>query len=168
PGPCPPPRLVGRAKARELQLRWGSPQVDGGSPVSCYSVEVCGPQAEESREVYQGAELECTVGSLLPGRAYSFRLKAANRAGFGPLSEPCEATTGPGAPEPCKAPSTTCKSPSCVVVSWEVPPGNGAPVMDYRLEWGAAEGTMAVSYSGPALSTEVKGLLPATSYYCRV
>ncbi|KAG7249303.1 hypothetical protein CRUP_018966, partial [Coryphaenoides rupestris] len=27
---------------------------------------------------------------------------------------------------------------------------------------------MAVSYSGPALSTEVKGLLPATSYYCRV
>ncbi|XP_056467331.1 fibronectin type-III domain-containing protein 3A isoform X3 [Gadus chalcogrammus] len=168
PGPCPPPRLVGKAKAREVQLRWGPPQVDGGCPVSCYSVEVSGPLAEDSREAYQGAELDCTVGCLLPGRTYSLRLKAANRAGFGPLSECCEVTTGPGAPEPCKAPSTVCRSPSCVVVSWEVPLGNGAPVTEYRVEWGAAEGTMTVSYSGPALSTEVKGLLPATNYFCRV
>ncbi|KAJ3590594.1 hypothetical protein NHX12_008544 [Muraenolepis orangiensis] len=168
PGQCQPPRLVGRAKARELQLRWGPPLVDGGNPVSCYSVEVSGPQAEESREVYQGAELDSTVGSLLPGRTYAFRLRAANRAGFGPLSESCEVTTGPGAPEPCRAPTTSCRSPSCVVVSWEVPLGNGAPVTDYRVEWGVAEGTMGVSYSGPALSTEVKGLLPATNYYCRV
>ena len=50
----------------------------------------------------------------------------------------------------------------------QVPLGNGAPVTEYRVEWGAAEGTMTVSYSGPALSTEVKGLLPATNYFCRV
>ncbi|KAM4628363.1 fibronectin type-III domain-containing protein 3A isoform 1-T8 [Polymixia lowei] len=168
PGPCQPPRLVGKPKAREVQLRWGPPQVDGGSPVSCYSVEVCGPQSEESREVHQGPELDCTVGSLLPGKTYSFRLKAANKAGFGPLSERCEVTTGPGAPEPCKAPSTTCKSPSCVVVSWEAPPCNGAAVSEFRLEWGAAEGSMQVCYSGPGLSHEMKGLLPATNYFCRV
>ena len=62
----------------------GPPQVDGGCPVSCYSVEVSGPLAEDSREAYQGAELDCTVGSLLPGRTYSLRLKAANRAGVRP------------------------------------------------------------------------------------
>ncbi|KAM3874865.1 fibronectin type-III domain-containing protein 3A [Diretmus argenteus] len=168
PGLCQPPRLVGKPKAREVQLRWGPPQVDGGSLVSCYTVEVSGPQAEESREIYQGPELDCTVGNLLPGKTYSFRLKAANKAGYGPLSERCEVTTGPGAPEHCKPPCTTCKSPSCVVVSWEAPPCNGAPVSEYRLEWGAAEGSMQVSYSGPALSHEVKGLLPATSYFCRV
>uniref|UniRef100_A0A8C4IRG7 Fibronectin type-III domain-containing protein 3A n=1 Tax=Dicentrarchus labrax TaxID=13489 RepID=A0A8C4IRG7_DICLA len=162
PGPCQPPRLVGKPKAREVQLRW-----DGGSPVSCYSVEVSGPQSEESREVYQGPELDCSVGGLMPGKTYSFRLKAANKAGFGPLSERCEVTTGPGAPEQCKAPSTTCKSPSCVVVSWEAPPCNGAPVTEFRLEWGAAEGSMQVCYNGPALSHEVKGLLPATNYFCR-
>ncbi|KAI9548005.1 hypothetical protein NQZ68_013023 [Dissostichus eleginoides] len=168
PGPCQPPRLVGKPKAREVQLRWGPPQVDGGSLVSCYSVEVSGLQSEESREVYQGPELDCSVGGLMPGKTYSFRLKAANKAGFGPLTERCEVTTGPGAPEQCKAPSTTCKSPSCVVVSWEAPPCNGAPVTECRLEWGAAEGSMQVCYSGPALSHEMKGLLPATNYFCRV
>ena len=59
----------------------GPPQVDGGSPVSCYSVEVSGPQSEESKEVYQGPELDCSVGGLMPGKTYSFRLKAANKAG---------------------------------------------------------------------------------------
>uniref|UniRef100_A0A8C6LHG6 Fibronectin type-III domain-containing protein 3A n=1 Tax=Nothobranchius furzeri TaxID=105023 RepID=A0A8C6LHG6_NOTFU len=168
PGPCQPPRLVGKPKAREVQLRWGPPHIDGGSPVTCFSVEVIGPQSDESREVYQGPELDCTVGGLSPGRTYGFRLKAANKAGFGPLSERCEVTTGPGAPEQCKAPSTTCKSPSCVVVSWEAPPCNGAPVTEFRLEWGAAEGSMQVCYSGAGLSHEMKGLLPATNYFCRV
>ncbi|XP_075892851.1 fibronectin type-III domain-containing protein 3A isoform X1 [Nelusetta ayraudi] len=168
PGPCQPPRLVGKPKARELQLRWGPPQVDGGSPVSCYSVEVSGLQSEESREVYQGPELDCSVGGLMPGKTYSFRLKAANKAGFGPLSERYEVTTGPGAPEQCRAPATTCRSPSCVVVSWEPPACNGAPVTEFRLEWGAAEGSMQVCYSGSALSHEMKGLLPATNYFCRI
>lgn len=59
----------------------GPPQVDGGSPVSCYSVEMSGQHSEESREVYQGPELDCSVGGLMPGKTYSFRIKAANKAG---------------------------------------------------------------------------------------
>lgn len=55
--------------------------MDGGSPVSCYSVEMCGQQSEESGEVYQGPELDCSVGGLMPGKTYSFRIKAANKAG---------------------------------------------------------------------------------------
>lgn len=39
---------------------------------------------------------------------------------------------------------------------------------EFRLEWGAAEGSMQVCYSGPGLSHEMKGLLPATNYFCRV
>ncbi|KAL0972654.1 hypothetical protein UPYG_G00192460, partial [Umbra pygmaea] len=175
PGQCQPPRVVGKPKAREVQLRWGPPGVDGGSPVSLYSLEVFPPAGsqgsagqEEVREVYQGSEIDCTVGQLLPGRTYGFRLRAANKAGFGPHSERCEVTMGPGPPEPCQAPHITYKSPTVAVVSWEVPLSNGAPVSEYRVEWGAAEGTMQMCYSGPSLSHEIKGLLPATIYFCRV
>lgn len=57
------------------------PLVDGGSAVSSYSLEMFAPQVEEGREVYQGSELDCTVSSLLPGRTYGFRIRAANKAG---------------------------------------------------------------------------------------
>lgn len=50
----------------------------------------------------------------------------------------------------------------------QAPQCNGAPVAEYRLEWGAAEGSMQTCYSGPALSYEVRGLQPATFYFCRV
>uniref|UniRef100_A0A8C6LGS8 Fibronectin type III domain containing 3A n=1 Tax=Nothobranchius furzeri TaxID=105023 RepID=A0A8C6LGS8_NOTFU len=133
PGPCQPPRLVGKPKAREVQLRWGPPHIDGGSPVTCFSVEVIGPQSDESREVYQGPELDCTVGGLSPGRTYGFRR--------------CFIT---------------------LAVLSSAPPCNGAPVTEFRLEWGAAEGSMQVCYSGAGLSHEMKGLLPATNYFCRV
>ncbi|XP_062872362.1 fibronectin type-III domain-containing protein 3a isoform X2 [Trichomycterus rosablanca] len=168
PGPCQPPRVVGKPKAREVQLRWGPPQVDGGSTVCSYSLEMFAPQAEEAKEMYQGSELEFTVHSLLPGRNYGFRLRAANKAGYGPYSDRAEVTTGPGAPEACRPPHIVCKSPSCAVVSWEAPSCNGAAVTEFRLEWGAAEGSMQVIYSGAAMSHELKGLLPATSYFCRV
>lgn len=54
--------------------------------MSCYSVEMCGQQSEESREVYQGPELDCSVGGLMPGKTYSFRIKAANKAGVREVS----------------------------------------------------------------------------------
>ncbi|XP_026119044.1 fibronectin type-III domain-containing protein 3a isoform X1 [Carassius auratus] len=167
PGPCQPPRVIGKPKAREVQLRWAPPLVDGGSAVSLYSVEMFA-QVDEGWEVYQGSELDCTVGSLLPGRTYGFRLRAANKAGYGPFSERTEVTTGPGAPEACRPPHINCKSPTCAVISWEVPPCNGAAVSEYRLEWGAAEGSMQMCYTGAALSHEMRGLLPATNYFCRV
>ncbi|OXB77223.1 UNVERIFIED_CONTAM: hypothetical protein H355_012590 [Colinus virginianus] len=147
---------------------YGPPQVDGGSPITCYGLEMFQAETDEHREVYQGCDVECTVGSLLPGRTYSFRLRAANKAGFGPYSEKCEITTAPGPPDQCKPPQVTCRSAACAQVSWEVPGCNGADVTEYRLEWGGMEGCMQISYCGPGLSCEMKGLLPATIYYCRV
>ncbi|MEE6472228.1 hypothetical protein FKM82_009542 [Ascaphus truei] len=167
PGPCQPPRLQGRPRSREVQLRWVPPQIDGGSPVTCYSLEMSS-EVSEHREVYQGSEVECTVGSLLPGKVYSFRLRAANKAGFGPFSEKCDVTTAPGPPDPCKPPHITCRSATCANIHWEAPNSHGADITEYRLEWGGMEGCMQICYCGPGFTYEMKGLSPAIVYYCRV
>ncbi|OCT93034.1 fibronectin type-III domain-containing protein 3a isoform X1 [Xenopus laevis] len=168
PGPCQPPKLLGKARAREVQMKWAPPQLDGGSPVTFYSLEMLPPDANEHREVYQGPELECTVTSLLPGKAYSFRLRAANKAGFGPFSEKCEIITAPGPPDQCRPPQITCRSATCVFIHWEAPNNNGAEITEYRVEWGGMEGCMQICYCGPGFNYEVKGLSPAIVYYCRV
>ncbi|RMB92596.1 hypothetical protein DUI87_30905 [Hirundo rustica rustica] len=99
---------------------------------------------------------------------YNFLKGGCRQLGFGPHSEKAELCTAPGPPEQCCKPLITCKSATCAVVSWESPACNGAEITEYRLDWGQVEGSMHVIYTGPCQSYEVKGLTPATTYYCRV
>ncbi|XP_014743501.1 PREDICTED: fibronectin type-III domain-containing protein 3a-like [Sturnus vulgaris] len=168
PGPCPAPALVGKAKPKEITLQWGPPAVDGGSEITEYVLEMASSEQDEHRVLYQGPAAEFGVTNLLPGRTYSFWLRAGNKVGFGPHSEKAEFCTAPGPPEQCCKPLITCKSATCAVVSWESPACNGAEITEYRLDWGQVEGSMHIIYTGPCLSYEVKGLTPATTYYCRV
>lgn len=55
--------------------------MDGGSAVTAYTVEMSKTEQEDRGAVYQGPDLECTVGNLLPGQTYCFWVKAANKAG---------------------------------------------------------------------------------------
>ncbi|KAM6427160.1 fibronectin type-III domain-containing protein 3A isoform 1-T2 [Liasis olivaceus] len=168
PGPCHPPCLVGKAKPKDITLQWDPPSADGGAEVSEYILEMASSGQEERRQAYHGQALECTVNGLLPGRTYCFWIRAANKAGLGPYSEKAEISTAPGPPDPCSVPLLTCKTATCIVAVWESPPCNGAEISEYRLEWGQMDGSMHVIYAGPLLCYEVKGLTPATTYYCRV
>lgn len=69
--------------------------------------------------------------SLLPGRAYMFLLRASNRIGPGPWSEPYEVVSGAGPPDVPKPPHLACKGPHVVVVTWDEPINNGASVEQY-------------------------------------
>nr|XP_060612241.1 fibronectin type-III domain-containing protein 3a-like isoform X1 [Anolis sagrei ordinatus]XP_060612243.1 fibronectin type-III domain-containing protein 3a-like isoform X1 [Anolis sagrei ordinatus] len=168
PGPCHSPCLASKARPKDISLQWDPPSMDGGSEITEYIVETANSDQDERRQVYHGQALECTVTGLLPGRTYCFWIRAANKVGLGPYSEKAEICTAPGPPDPCCVPLLTSKTATCVVASWEIPACNGAEVTEYKLEWGQVEGLMHIIYSGPLLSYEVKGLTPATTYYCRV
>ncbi|XP_068001120.1 fibronectin type III domain-containing protein 3B [Melanerpes formicivorus] len=167
PGPCRPPRVLGKPKHKEVQLQWDVPPSESGCPISEYSVEMTEPE-EVVSEVYHGPDLECTVGNLLPGATYQFRVRALNDGGYGPFSDVTEVTTAAGPPGQCRAPSLSFLSDTRVLVSWESPECSGADISEYRLEWGEDEESLQLAYSGTDTCYEISELAAAAHYCCRL
>ncbi|XP_030650313.1 fibronectin type-III domain-containing protein 3a-like [Chanos chanos] len=168
PGMCQALHTTGGATSSEIPLSWDPPLCDGGAQVTAYAVEMAVSEGSERQQVYRGSEGSCLVRRLLPDTTYCFWVKAANEAGWGPLSDTCQASTTPAPPEQCSPPQLLLQTPSSVLARWEAPAGRGAEVFVFRLEWGVEKGMMVLVYSGPSLQCELKDLLPATAYYCRV
>ncbi|KAI4886925.1 hypothetical protein NFI96_030443 [Prochilodus magdalenae] len=168
PGPCQALRTAGEATPSQIPLCWDPPVCDGGAPASQYCVEMARSAEDNQQQVFCGSDVCCTVSQLLPGKTYLFWVKAFNPAGWGPLSEMCQASTAPGPPEQCSAPELTLKTSTSVLATWQTPLCNGAEVCEFRMEWGLEEGALELLYSGPSAQFEVSDLQPATEYRCRV
>ncbi|XP_059013823.1 fibronectin type III domain containing protein 3C1-like isoform X1 [Mustela lutreola] len=144
PASCHPPPLNGEAKTKETNIKCDN-HPNENSEAPAYA-----KKAEDNQDDKQGnpsSKVRCILGSH-------------------PLK--CETAPVPSPPSQCGIPVLTCKGPTCVVISWVVPVCNGAEITEYRLEWGQSEESMHLIYTGPCLSYEVRSLIPATTYFCRV
>ncbi|KAL1458311.1 hypothetical protein WDU94_008472 [Cyamophila willieti] len=183
PGACNAPRLHGKPRQTSLTLRWNYPEQDGGSPVTELELVVRGPSAGAAqptvpssnpaspadRIAYKGRDTECTVGDLCPGTAYVFLLRAYNRIGHGPWSEPLDVKSGAAPPDPPSLPLVSCVASGVAHVEWTAPPGNGAPVSNYRLDMGSGDGEpLNIVYEGSSTNCDVKSIPPATVCHFRL
>lgn len=73
-------------------LQWTPPENDGGRPITHYHIEVKDKLSVDWKEVVQTKDTKCEaeVPGLKEGTIYSFRVRAANKAGVGEASEPTD------------------------------------------------------------------------------
>ncbi|CAH6780044.1 LOC101827110 [Phodopus roborovskii] len=145
PESCRSLPLNGKTKCKDTNLLLDKRSVNGNSETVVRGKKAKGPRND--RKESSGSEKKCALGSH------------SMKCGTVPARHP---------PSQCGTPVLTCKGPTCVIVSWEIPKCNGAEITDYRLQWGQVEDSMHLIYTGPCLRYEVKGLIPATTYFCRV
>lgn len=88
----------------------------------------------------------------------------------GPWSHILEVMSGAAPPDTPSQPLVMCRSSHHVVIQWDEPSRNGAPITDYRLEMSMIdrEQDYMTVFHGLSNSYEVRSLTAATPYYFRV
>lgn len=78
-----------------VTLTWIKPENDGGRPLTHYIIEMKDKLSVEWKEVLLTPDTTCqaTVHGLKENQIVTFRVRAANKAGFGEPSEPTDTHT---------------------------------------------------------------------------
>ena len=152
--PGPVVGLLARAGDGEVELSWGMPSDDGGSPVIGY--ELLRGTAEGRLEVVGrlGLAPNWTDGELQNGVRYLYAVAALNGIGSGNLSRTVNAT-------PLRVPLPVAwlrarASDGEVVLEWGSPPGGGSlsEVLGYEVRRGTSMGAMtSIGTVGPDVLT---------------
>ena len=159
--PGAPSGILAVAGNASAQVSWSAPADNGGSPVTGYTV-TSNPDGRTC--AWSSGPLECVVGGLADGTAYTFTVRAVNAAGAGRASGPSAAvlpTSVPGAPTGVDV-VLAAPTPGALAVSWTAPDPGGSPISSY----------MAIAYL-PGTNTVVGGCtssapLDAVAVHCAI
>ena len=175
--PDPPTRLKATANGSErIDLKWTTPDYDGGAPISGYRIENRRQNSSTWALVVANSGSSATEYAhtgLEPGSDLVYRVSAINTAGRGDPSNTARATTdavGPGPPRQLRA---LVPGPWAIQLLWNAPSYNGgAPITGYRIEVSDDGGLAWEELVGDTRSTARQyvheGLRPATTRHYRV
>ncbi|KAL7044458.1 hypothetical protein ACKWTF_001915 [Chironomus riparius] len=158
-------------------LQWDKPHYQGGAPVIEYELELEGILNEGNADrkkqktiVYRGKEPYCVVKDLLPGESYTTHVRAVNRIGAGEWSDEFSFRAGSAPPGKPLSPEVQVRSATNLLVKWQEPLCNGAPIIDYKLESSSKQEDdgFNIVYHGTEMSADLKDLLPFTTYFFRL
>lgn len=138
PGKPEGPLEVNDVRKDNCNLKWNKPLDDGGEPLDGYLVEKLDPDTGSWVPVGKTLLPEMHVDNLIPGKSYSFRVKALNKEGE---SEPLETLIPIIAKDPYETPGQPGRPEAVdwnkdhVDLKWDAPASDGgAPITGYIIE----------------------------------
>ena len=154
-------------------LTWDAPDSDGGANITDYKVEYSLDGSTWSTVTKSSStSTNYTITSLLPGRAYSFRVSALNSVGYSLKSDTAVSTTLttiPGAP---KTLTTSAVTSSSMSLAWLAPDSDGgSSITGYLIEisedLGASWSSLG-EVAGNTRTFQLQNLSPAKRYQFKV
>jgi hypothetical protein len=142
-------------------VTWTAPTTDGGSTIVGYTVF-----SHPSNKTCATSTLTCNVTGLANGTTYTFRVRAINATGAGPVSLASNAVVPSKAPTaPTNVAATA--SPGKATVKWAAATPNGTPIIRYTAI-STPGGKTCTPAKVTAVSCTVSTLTDGTAYVFRV
>ena len=153
---------------RSARVSFTKPGDNGGAKITGYRA-TCRSTDGGRKQAHDGAKSPIFVAGLTAGKTYMCTVKARNRVGFGPASDPSSAfqprATVPGAPTDVVATGGV----RSVQVAFTGPSDNGgSPVNNYRAKCKSSDGGNPSSHAASKSPIFVAGLTAGKTYRCTV
>lgn len=171
PGAPDPPYCDNAPGPYAAVLKWDAPDYNGGAPVLEYEVKLTGLPNYNDEIIYHGKDMYCICKNLLPGEEYIANVRGVNRIGAGIWSESMKFNAGAAPPNAPEQLEIQVRSATHLIVAWQEPKSNGAPISEYRLEsslTNESNSNYKICYQGIQTTVDVRDLIPYTLYYFRV
>ena len=167
--PDRPTGLIGVAGAGRVDLSWGAPADDGGSPIVDYVVERLVASGWEPVDEGFSPIPSAVVDGLVNGSLEKFRVAAVTVVGRGPVSG--EVSVIPGRPAPPTGLQIEPGDASAVMTWTASVHDGGSPILDHLIEFsidGGATWEVVGGEVGMAVRVVVDGLANGVSHRLRV
>jgi len=129
------PPTLDSVGANFIKLRWSPSSRNNGSPITGYRVLAATAGGAFLQIPANTTNSTATISGLTPNTIYQFQVQAMNLVGASspsPTSDPIRTYSAPSRIDP--APISISATSHSAVLSWFVPPSNGAPITGYEIQ----------------------------------